>query len=123
MMRFKVDENLPTEVAGLLSQQGHDAQTVHDEGIAGARDESLHAVCKRESRILVTLDIDFSDIRSYPPEQLPGTIVLRVGNQSKKHVLNVFGRILPLIEREPLARHLWIVEEGRVRIRGEEKDE
>jgi hypothetical protein len=35
----------------------------------------------------------------------------------------VFGRILPLIEREPLARHLWIVEEGRVRIRGEEKDE
>ena len=121
-MRFKVDENLPTEIAGLLTQRGHDAQTVHDEGIAGARDESLHAICKREARVLVTLDIDFSDIRYYPPEQLPGTIVLRVGNQSKKHVLQVFSSILSLIEHEILSRHLWIVEEGRVRIRGEEKE-
>lgn len=123
MMRFKVDENLPTEIAGLLSGQGHNAQTVYDERIAGARDEALHAICKRELRVLVTLDIDFSDIRAYPPEQLPGTIVLRVGNQSKKHILHVFSLILPLIEREPLVRQFWIVEEGRVRIRGEEKKE
>jgi hypothetical protein len=30
-MRFKIDENLHDDVAVLLSQEGHDAQTVHDE--------------------------------------------------------------------------------------------
>jgi predicted nuclease of predicted toxin-antitoxin system len=119
MMRFKIDENLPIEIAALLVQKDHEAHTVYDEHIAGVSDEALYQICKREKRILVTLDTDFSDIRTYPPAELPGTIVLRVGNQSKKHVLQVFGLMLPLIEREPLELHLWIVEEGRVRIRGE----
>jgi hypothetical protein len=30
-MRFKVDENLPKEVAELLTAQAHDAVTVNDE--------------------------------------------------------------------------------------------
>jgi predicted nuclease of predicted toxin-antitoxin system len=119
-MRFKVDENLPTELADLLRKHGHDALTVPDENIAGIRDAELHAICKKEERALVTLDTDFSDIRSCPPEELPSTIVLRVAQQSKKHVLKVFSAILPLLELEPLDRHLWIVEEGRVRVRGKD---
>jgi predicted nuclease of predicted toxin-antitoxin system len=76
--------------------------------------------CDREKRILVTLDIDFSDIRAYPPKDHEGIIVLRVGNQSKPHILEVFGRILPLLEREHIQGRLWVVEESMVRIRGEE---
>ncbi len=37
-MRFKVDENLPIAVAGLLQAAGHDAATVNEEGIGGALD-------------------------------------------------------------------------------------
>lgn len=119
-MQFKIDENLPIEIADSLASAGYEAETVHDEHITGIKDEGLKNVCMKENRVLVTLDIDFSDIRTYPPEELPGIIVLRVGNQSKKHVLQVFNQIIPLIERESLARHLWIVEEGRVRIRGKD---
>jgi predicted nuclease of predicted toxin-antitoxin system len=37
-MRFKVDENLPVEVAALLTDRGHDAATVRAQGLAGASD-------------------------------------------------------------------------------------
>ena len=35
----------------------------------------------------------------------------------KPHVLDVLNRLLPLFDSDPLTRHLWIVEEDRVRIR------
>jgi predicted nuclease of predicted toxin-antitoxin system len=121
MIRFKIDENLPIEIAAVLVEDGYEAHTVYDERIVGASDDTLFEICKREKRILITLDVDFSDIRTYPPAELPGIIVLRVGNQSKKHVIKVFSQIMPLLKREPLLHRLWIVEEQRVRIRGEEQ--
>ena len=65
-MRFKVDENLPVEVAEMLRQVGHDAATVLEQHLGGSDDAQLAALCQLESRIFVTLDMDFSDIRSYP---------------------------------------------------------
>jgi len=50
----------------------------------------------------VTLDLDFADIRTYPPEDYPGLIVLRLGWQDKPHVLDVFRKLLKAIGREPL---------------------
>jgi predicted nuclease of predicted toxin-antitoxin system len=63
-------------------------------------------------------DMDFADIRAYPPAEYPGTIVLRLGQQDKPHVLSVLTRLMRILHTEPLEGHLWIVEENRVRIRG-----
>jgi predicted nuclease of predicted toxin-antitoxin system len=120
-MLFKVDEYLPVEIAGLLSDLGHDAKTINDQRLQGVNDRALLERCDNEKRTLVTLDIDFSDIRTYPPRDHEGIIVLRVGNQSKKHILEVFKRILPLIAQEPIQGRLWVVEETAVRIRGEDE--
>ena len=120
-MLFKVDENLPVELAELLSDLGHDAKTINDQRLQGVNDRVLLERCDKEKRILVTLDIDFSDIRTYPPQDHEGIILLRVGNQSKKHVLEVFKRIQPLIAQEPIKGRLWVVEENAVRIRGEDE--
>ena len=117
-MQFKIDENLPIEIAELLSDAGYDAKTVNDQQLQGAKDPVLINTCSSEGRVLVTLDIDFSNIRAYPPEDYPGIIVMRVGSQAKRNLIKVFQRIIPLIGSEPLTHHLWIVEETRVRIRG-----
>jgi predicted nuclease of predicted toxin-antitoxin system len=75
------------------------------------------------TRALLSLDLDFGDIRSYLPEQFPGLVVLRIGNHSRPYVLRIVEQILSLINREPLTGHLWIVEEHRVRIRhAEDRD-
>ncbi|HEX2740868.1 MAG TPA: DUF5615 family PIN-like protein [Rubrobacter sp.] len=116
-MKFKIDENLPVEVAGELLAAGHEAVTIHDQQLVGSGDHALSEVCRSEGRVLVTLDLDFADIRTYPPENYPGLIVLRLGRQDKPYVLEVFQRLLRAIDGEPLEGCLWIVEENRIRIR------
>ena len=116
-MRVKLDENLPVEAADVLRQAGHDATTILEQEMGGEPDPSVAAVCRREGRALVTLDTDFADIRTYPPPEHPGILVLRLRQQDKRSVLDVLRRLLPLLSNEPLAGRLWIVDEERVRIR------
>ena len=82
-MLFKVDENLPEEIAGLLAGFGHEAKTVNDQLLQGAEDSVLIEECDRENRIIITLDTDFSDIRTYPPWEHEG-IIIKSGQPIKK---------------------------------------
>lgn len=109
-MKFKVDETLPGELTGELRGAGHEAATVAEQQLVGSSDLDLSEVCRSEDRVLVTLDLDFADIRTYPPENYPGMIVLRLVRQDKSYVLDVFRRLLKVIGREPMDRRLWIVE-------------
>ena len=116
-MKFKIDENVPLEVAGLLRDAGHNSATVSEQNLTGTSDASLSAVCRKEKRILVTLDNDCADIRTYPPDKFPGIVVMRLNRQDKVHVLEVFGHAMSLFPKEPLEQCLWIVEEDKIRIR------
>ena len=117
-MKFKTDENLPVEVVDLLRQAGHDALSVMDQQLAGHPDGDVAAVCQAEQRTLVTLDLDFSDIRSYPPEDYEGIIVLRPVLLTISSILRLTTRAVSLVDTESLAGRLWIVDEHQVRIRG-----
>jgi predicted nuclease of predicted toxin-antitoxin system len=117
-MRFKIDENLPIDIAEWLRQEGHDAATVLEQQLGGEADVGIALLCQREKRALVTFDTDFADIRAYPPDQYSGLIVLRLRRQDKPHVLGLLPRLTQVLSKEPLEGHLWIVEEERVRIRG-----
>jgi len=118
MAKFKIDENLPVEVAEMLKAAGHDAMTIFDQSMVGDLDPKVASVCKAEGRALVTLDLDFSDIRTYPPAEFRGIIVLRPRNQAKPTVLALVNQLIALLETdEPLAGHLWIVQETGLRIR------
>jgi predicted nuclease of predicted toxin-antitoxin system len=119
---FKIDENLHPDVASFLRGHGYDAVTVWDQDLRGTPDANLAEVCRTEGRTLLTLDLDFADIRAYPPEEYPGLIVLRVAHQDRMSVLETLGRVVPLLERESLDKHLRIVDEQSVRIRGPNED-
>jgi len=116
-MRFKIDENLHGDVAALLAGRGHDAETVHSEGLRGCDDAGLCQHCSRENRALVTLDLDFADMRAFPPSSAAGLIVLRVRDQSRQHVQKVLEQAVDLLQSLPVAGQLWIVSETGVRIR------
>ncbi len=117
-MRFKVDENLPSEVADLLRSHGHDALTIFDQQMCGELDPKVADVCKVERRSLVTLDLDFSDIRTYPPHFYPGIIVLRPRSQDKPAVLALVQHLIRFFNgNEKLEGNLWIVQATGLRIR------
>jgi len=117
-MKFKVDENLPVEVADLLRQADYDAATVSEQHLSGSPDSDIASVCQQEGRVLITLDTDFADIRAYSPKQFPGLIVLRLRWQDKPHVLEVLDHLMSVLSSEPLEHLLWIVEETHIRVRG-----
>ena len=116
-MQFKMDENLPVELASMFREAGHDAVTILDQNLAGARDSDIASVCVREGRAIVTLDMDSADIRTYPPDTYPGLIVFRPSTQSRDHVLRIGSRLLNVLTGTTLAGRLWIVEDSRIRVR------
>jgi predicted nuclease of predicted toxin-antitoxin system len=116
-MRFKLDENLPVEANVLFIQQGYDSETVHDENLKGCTDFVLFTRCKQEKRILITLDLDFSNTLRYPFKDFCGLIILRIRNQSKKRILDILQKIIPEFDDKPIQGHVWIVEDSSIRIR------
>ena len=115
--RFKLDENLPHQVRTLLTDLGHDAETVHEERLVGEPDSAILQASIAERRILVTLDLDFSDIRQYPPSSHTGIWVLRPQTQSIRDALSALRGAVTLIGIESTSARLRLVEPGRVRIR------
>lgn len=116
-MHFKIDENLPAEASIILTDAGHDALTIHDQKMIGAVDAHVASVCKSEQRALLTLDLDFADIRTYPPTEHHGIVVLRPKDQAKSSVLQLLMKLIPLLSTEPLPGNLWILQDNGLRIR------
>ena len=86
-MKFKTDENLPLEAATTLRELGFDVETVWDERLSGAADATVASRLAQEARVLITLDLDFANIRAYPPERYAGIVVLRPKTQDKPTVV------------------------------------
>lgn len=116
-MKFKADENIPSEAVELLRRSGHDAASVYEQSLGGRSDGEIASVCKREDRILITLDTDFCDIRTYPPADYPGLLVLRLAKQSVPEVNRIMLRVLEALRNEDCRGQLWIIEPERIRIR------
>ena len=117
-MHTKIDESLPLEAAALLREAGWDAITVYEEGLSGAEDARISAVCRIEDRVLFTLDQDFADIRTYPPEDYLGIVVLRLPDPHREAILQLLKRALRVLRQEWAPHRLWIVEPDRIRVRG-----
>ena len=116
-MRGKIDENMPIDAAGLLRAAGWDCDTVFEEALGGAEDPRISERCRADGRVLFTLDLDFADIRTYPPGEYAGIVVFRLSRPSRAAVLSLLERAIPVFAAEWAERRLWIVEPGRVRIR------
>jgi predicted nuclease of predicted toxin-antitoxin system len=67
-VKFKIDENLPAELAVELRNLGHEADTVFEEALSGVSDPVLIKAASKESRILFTLDKGIANLERYPAE-------------------------------------------------------
>ena len=116
-MRFKLDENLGTRILSLFSDAGHDVETVRGEVLQGSTDLALYDICRSETRCLVTLDLDFSDVLRFPPYETSGIAVLRVpGNPTLPLLELLIGRFLGMLLTHPISGGLWVVEPNRIRV-------
>jgi predicted nuclease of predicted toxin-antitoxin system len=46
-MKFKIDENLPVELADILQEAGYDAMTVNQQKLSGEKDPIILNICQK----------------------------------------------------------------------------
>jgi predicted nuclease of predicted toxin-antitoxin system len=118
-MRFLIDANLPRAAIGTLTARGHQVDFARDIGLAAAPDAQIAERASETGGALLTRDLDFADVRRYPPEQYGGIVVLRVPDHfTAAEIVAVLERFLAeprFVENLP--GRLAIVDENRVRFR------
>jgi predicted nuclease of predicted toxin-antitoxin system len=116
-VKFKLDENIPSEMAGFLLALGHDAQTVFDEGLTGSLDLNLLEHVRHEHRVFLTMDKGIADIRVYPPSNYEGIILFRPTRTGRNEAASFIRRFLPSVLEQEMAGHLFVVTERGIRKR------
>jgi predicted nuclease of predicted toxin-antitoxin system len=93
-MKIKLDENLPLRLAAVLRESGHDVHTTHQEGLGGRPDREIWETAQKESRFLITQDLDFSDLRQFAPGTHSGILLVRLHSPSRRNLIDRVGELL-----------------------------
>ena len=117
-MKIKLDENLPASLAETLHQAGHDTDTVPDEGLSGQPDTLVWQAAQQNGRLLITQDLDFSDIHQYRPGTHHGILLIRLAEPSRSQLLMCIScRLIQTEDLESWSGCFVVATERKVRIR------
>ncbi len=95
--------------------------TIHEESLAGIPDSEVIAICTREGRCLVTLDVEFGNPILFKPAGYSGIAVLRIPSPITKELLRATVETLADgLASADIRSKLWIVQPGRIREHQEE---
>jgi predicted nuclease of predicted toxin-antitoxin system len=116
-MKFKLDENLPLELADDILRLGHDADSVHGERLDGADDATVVRAALAAGRILITLDKGIASLLRYPLQKHAGVILIRPDASGRREVLSFVRSRLDNLLEMGLNGRLTVVGPTRIRVR------
>lgn len=116
-MRIKLDENLPVSLKAVLIRLGHDTDTVEEEAMKGRPDADVWTATQNEGRFLVTQDLDFADVRRFPPGSHLGLLVVRLRNPSRRALAGYIERLFMSAAVESWTGCIVVATDAKVRIR------
>ena len=115
--RIKLDENLGRTHQRFLHDLGYEVELVADQGLSGASDEAVWEHICKEGWFFITLDLDFSDVRRYPPGSHPGVLLLRPETRGRLSVLQVLQRVCAELSLQTLYRCVAVADATKTRVR------
>jgi predicted nuclease of predicted toxin-antitoxin system len=116
-VKFLVDMPLSPALARWLAARGHDAAHASAVGLARASDGEILAHAGRESRTVVTADLDYPRLLALSGAAGPSLILFRGGNWNEADVIARMQHLLDSLGESDLSRSVLVVERGRVRRR------
>jgi predicted nuclease of predicted toxin-antitoxin system len=116
-MKLKLDENLSRHLKPVLIELGHDVLTAADENLLSHPDTEIAQAAKDEQRMLMTLDVEFADLRKYPPGSHPGVILFRPLSLSPLSVNAFITDFVRRTDLGKLAACVAVVDPVHVRVR------
>ncbi len=116
-MNLKLDENLSRHLKTQLEARTHDVATVGDEGLLSQPDTVVAEAARSEGRMLLTLDLDFADLRKYPPGSHPGIILFRPASYGPLMVNQFVSDFVRDNDLTAFVGCLVVVDSARIRVR------
>ena len=114
-----LDANMPRSALSVISAHGHRVDHVKDFGMWGDTDQRIAEWANTEGAALITRDLDFADVRSYPPESSAGFLVLRVpDNWTAPRIAKLLDRFFGMTDLvAQIPGHLVILDPQQARYR------
>jgi predicted nuclease of predicted toxin-antitoxin system len=95
-MRFLADMGISPSVVVFLREGGHDAVHLVERALDTMQDPDILQLARDEKRILLTHDLDFSDLVAAGQAETPSVVVFRMRDMRPERVV---GRLRLLLER------------------------
>ena len=116
--QFLADECTFTNTVRRMRNRGCDVVRIQELGMAGASDTAVYQRAQENEAVLVTTDQGFGDVRTYPPSEHHGIIVLKM-SPDPVHVRAVHRMLEELLAaEEAYEKTLFIVDPHKYRKRG-----
>jgi predicted nuclease of predicted toxin-antitoxin system len=118
MFKFVIDEDMPRSTAPVLRNLGYEVHDIRDHGLRGSDDDTIYQFAQTHQSILITGDMDFSNIFYFPIGSHHGIIVVHFPNEVSTNEINrqLQSRLEALTPKE-VKGNLIILEPGKMRIR------
>jgi predicted nuclease of predicted toxin-antitoxin system len=88
-MRFLLDMPVSFLLLDVLQSHGHEGVHAHQIGKDRAPDDELLEIARRESRVIITADLDFPRLMALSLAEGPGLILFRGGNSGDALLISV----------------------------------
>jgi predicted nuclease of predicted toxin-antitoxin system len=86
-MRLLLDMGISVGVADILRSHGHDVAHLQERGLDTLADPEILQLAIAEKRIIVTNDLDFTDLLAASAALLPSVVIFRLRNMRPERVL------------------------------------
>jgi predicted nuclease of predicted toxin-antitoxin system len=116
-MKIKLDENLPFRLVTILSELGHETDTIPEEGLKGYKDEKVWEAAQRSGRFLITQDLNFSNINLFKPGTHYGLLLIRLRDPGRNTLLNRIQTIFQIEEVDRWQGCFVVVTDHKIRVR------
>ena len=103
-MKFLLDMPVSFLLLHVLQAYGHEGVHAYQIGKDRAPDSELLEMARRESRIIITADLDFPRLLALSMAEGPGLILFRGGNYSDSEMCDLLERVVQKVPLEVLER-------------------
>jgi len=108
---------LSLALAVWLRERSHDAVDATEIGLHRASDSEIIALAKRETRTIVTADLDYPRLLALAGADEPSVILFRDGDWSEADVTARMTEVLAALTEADIEQSIIVVERDRLRRR------
>ena len=118
MLRFVIDEDMPRSTTKILQESGYEVKDIRDYGLRGEEDSKIFQFSQDNQSILITEDMDFSNIINFPLGSHYGIVIVHFPNEmSNKEINKQLINSIKDIKENDYKGNLIIIEPGKIRIK------